>query len=155
MTWLPHYAIPTGLLDAALMLAAKVTILLLVAWLVTTAFRKSSASFRHLVWLTAVAGCLCLPFLPGLLPDWEVVPGEVSIANLVTPAMIVSASGVDEAVAATASPGAAAASNTARTGSAGGVAEAGAPPRANWPAVVTALWLLGFAVVLARLTTGL
>jgi beta-lactamase regulating signal transducer with metallopeptidase domain len=148
MTWLPHYSIPAGLLDVALLLTAKLTVLLLLAWLVTTIFRKTSASLRHLVWLTAAAGCLCLPFLPGLLPAWEVVPGEVSITKVVTAAV------VDQAAVATAAPEAAAAANTPPAGAAGGVT-ATAAPHTNWSAVVATLWLLGFVLVLAKLAAGL
>jgi beta-lactamase regulating signal transducer with metallopeptidase domain len=98
----------------------------------------------------AVAGCLCLPFLPGLLPDWKIVPGEVSITKVVTAAV------VDPAAAATtitAAPDAAAASNKAPAGAAAGVTAAA--PQTNWPAVIATLWLLGFLFVLTKLAAGL
>ena len=35
-------------------------------------YRRSSASFRHLVWTLAVAGLLALPVLSAGLPGWQV-----------------------------------------------------------------------------------
>ena len=34
--------------------------------------RQASAAMRHLVWLLAIAGLICLPMLSILLPTWQV-----------------------------------------------------------------------------------
>jgi beta-lactamase regulating signal transducer with metallopeptidase domain/ketosteroid isomerase-like protein len=151
MTELPVVSATSGLLDAAFLLAVKLTFLLLLAWLATSVFRKSPASLRHLLWQAAVVGCLCLPFLPGLLPDWEVVPDKVSIAGSFTPAIPAAEAVIDEATPPVGSSG----NNTDNTVStAGGVTTAGAP-QTNWPPVIAMVWLAGFLTVLARLGVGL
>ena len=55
------------LLDASV----KSFILLLVAGVVCLCWRRASASTRHLVWLLAMAGLLCLPVVSRLLPVWQ------------------------------------------------------------------------------------
>jgi beta-lactamase regulating signal transducer with metallopeptidase domain len=150
MNYLPIESIPAGLLDAALLLTAKLTVLLALAWLVTFAFRRMSASLRHLVWLTAVVGGLCLPFLPGVLPDWKVLPSEISITKVVTPALVVTTAVVGDAAAAASD--AETVRKTPPAITAGG--ETTDAAHTNWPAVVATLWLLGVAVVLGRLAAG-
>ena len=49
----------------------KATILLAVAWILTMAARRSSASFRHLLWAAAILACLILPLLTIALPAWH------------------------------------------------------------------------------------
>lgn len=53
-------------------LAAKATLVLLLAAAVTAAMWRASAAARHLVWCVAVAGVLALPVLSAALPAWEV-----------------------------------------------------------------------------------
>ncbi len=66
-----------------LALAAKGTVILLMASIATLLMRGASAANRHLVWTTAVLGVLLLPFASPLLPRFEVgvpfsVPSSVS-----------------------------------------------------------------------------
>src|SRR6185295_14061784 len=52
---------------------AKATVVLLMAWGVTTCMgARSSASARHLVWATALVAILLLPLATTLSPDWRV-----------------------------------------------------------------------------------
>jgi beta-lactamase regulating signal transducer with metallopeptidase domain len=53
-------------------LAAKATLVLLLAAAVTAAMWRASAAARHLVWCVAVVGVLALPVLSSALPAWEV-----------------------------------------------------------------------------------
>ncbi|MBC8424604.1 M56 family metallopeptidase [bacterium] len=66
-------------------LALKTTLLIAVAALCSLALHRASAAARHLLWTMAMAGCLLLPVLTTVLPDWRVaalpdlrlvVPGE-------------------------------------------------------------------------------
>ncbi|MEO7142074.1 MAG: M56 family metallopeptidase [Bryobacteraceae bacterium] len=50
----------------------KVTVLLAVAWVVTLALRRASASTRYIVWASALAGSAALPALALLLPTWRI-----------------------------------------------------------------------------------
>jgi beta-lactamase regulating signal transducer with metallopeptidase domain len=87
MQWLINFArwITTGaglmplLADAVL----KATALLVVAWLASLLFRRSSAAMRHLVWTVALVGSLALPLLLPVVPRWSVplLPQEVSPAT--------------------------------------------------------------------------
>ena len=45
--------------------------------------RRSSAAFRHLIWLLAVVSCLCLPVISVTLPSWRlpVVPQMRSLTE--------------------------------------------------------------------------
>lgn len=54
--------------DAAL----KGTILLVLAWLVTLAMRRSSAALRHRIWCLAFSGLIVLPLLSHALPRWRI-----------------------------------------------------------------------------------
>ena len=47
------------------------------------ALRRSSAAFRHLIWLLAVVSCLCLPVISVTLPSWRlpVVPQMRSLTE--------------------------------------------------------------------------
>jgi beta-lactamase regulating signal transducer with metallopeptidase domain len=87
MQWLINFArwITTGaglmplLADAVL----KATALLVVAWLASLLFRRSSAAMRHLVWTVALVGSLALPLLLPVVPRWSVplLPQEASPAT--------------------------------------------------------------------------
>ena len=67
------FALP-ALLDAA----AKVSLLLALAFVVAAILRRAPASARHLVWLVALACALALPVCAGLLPGWRALPEWMS-----------------------------------------------------------------------------
>lgn len=49
----------------------KVSILLLLAWMVISALRKESAALRHMVWAAAIAASMALPVCTLILPAWH------------------------------------------------------------------------------------
>lgn len=51
---------------------AKSVVLLLGAWGLNLMMRRTSAAARHLVWVVAFAGVVCLPVLALVLPEWRV-----------------------------------------------------------------------------------
>ncbi|HUQ20452.1 MAG TPA: M56 family metallopeptidase [Gemmatimonadaceae bacterium] len=51
--------------------ALKSFVILAVAGLVVTAWRKSSASSRHLVWTAGVVAAIAVPLLTAVLPQWR------------------------------------------------------------------------------------
>ena len=61
----------TILLDASI----KSVIVLALAAGLNLALKRSSAAFRHLVWLLAVVSCLCLPVISVTLPSWRLPVG--------------------------------------------------------------------------------
>ena len=61
----------TMLLDASI---KSVVVLALAAGL-NLALKRSSAAFRHLMWLLAVVSCLCLPVISVTLPSWRLPVG--------------------------------------------------------------------------------
>ena len=69
----------TILLDASI----KSVIVLALAAGLNLALKRSSAAFRHLVWLLAVVSCLCLPVISVTLPSWRlpVVPQMLSLTD--------------------------------------------------------------------------
>lgn len=72
--WLTHPNIEDFCKQAVLVLAdsaAKGVLILLAAWLVVLAMKRSSAAARHLVWSLALGGLLVLPVLAVALPKWQ------------------------------------------------------------------------------------
>ena len=67
----------TILLDASI----KSVIVLALAAGLNLVLKRSSAAFRHLIWLLAVVSCLCLPVISMTLPSWQlpVVPQMLSL----------------------------------------------------------------------------
>jgi len=51
--------------------SVKVTILLALAWVATSALRRRSAALRHQLWAIAILGALALPLLTAFLPAWH------------------------------------------------------------------------------------
>ena len=64
---LQHSQLAAEFLDAL----AKSFVILIAAGGICLCWRRGAASARHLVWLLAVAGLLCLPGLSRLLPAWQ------------------------------------------------------------------------------------
>jgi hypothetical protein len=62
--WLEQSRFVAGFLDLSL----KSTVILLAAGGVCLCWRRAAACTRHLVWVLAVGGLLCLPVLSGLVP---------------------------------------------------------------------------------------
>lgn len=58
-------------LAPALWLAARATLVLLLAGIAAFALRRASAAARHLVWALALGSLLVLPAATLLVPDWE------------------------------------------------------------------------------------
>jgi hypothetical protein len=116
--------------------AAKATVLLTVAWIVTRALRNQSAAMRHRVWAAGILSSLALPVLTMVLPAWRsaalggasgarsthTAGTMASFENL--PAMIVNAS-------------------------------AASPLSSRWAGIVLAIWRFGLFVVVLRLIAGL
>ena len=61
----------TGMASALVDVWLKSALVLVVASGLCLCWRRSAASVRHLLWFAALAGCLCLPVLSGLLPGWQ------------------------------------------------------------------------------------
>ncbi len=65
----------TALLPVLVDSAIKGTLLLVLAAACVLVYRGSSASTRHLVWLSALMGLLMMPLLSFALPKWRILPG--------------------------------------------------------------------------------
>ena len=70
----------TILLDASI----KSVIVLALAAGLNLALKRSSAAFRHLVWLLAVVSCLCLPVISVTLPSWRLPVGPQVVLSAKT-----------------------------------------------------------------------
>ena len=65
------------LLDASI----KGVIVLALAAGLNLALKRSSAAFRHLIWLLAVVSCLCLPVISVTLPSWRLPIGAQAVPS--------------------------------------------------------------------------
>ncbi len=81
-------ALADGRAASALLLdfAIKGSVILVVAVGLSLAFRRASASLRHLVWSLALVAVLALPMLAPFAPRWS-APGLPEIATPATPAV--------------------------------------------------------------------
>ena len=64
--------------------SVKSVVVLALAIGLNLTLRRSSAAFRHLIWLLAVTSCLCLPIISVTLPSWRlpiVVPQMFSLTE--------------------------------------------------------------------------
>ncbi len=100
--------------------------------------RRSSASFRHLVWTLAVAGLLALPVLSAGLPGWQLAMP----AALAPRAAVISPATDTPEIAG---------STTVTTGAAEAVASATVDRRASRAAVLPIVYLAGVLLLLLRL----
>ena len=95
-----------GVLSASSLLlvdsAIKGTVLLVLAAVVTLLLRRDSAATRHLVWLLAIVAMLVVPVLSAMLPQWRVLPAWAShsprpaVVDVSPPAIAAPESGVIE-----------------------------------------------------------
>ena len=51
----------------------KATLVLVAAWLLTRAMKRSSAAARHFVWTVAVVAALALPLVQLVAPRWNLL----------------------------------------------------------------------------------
>ena len=65
------------LLDASI----KSILVLALASVMHLALKRSSAAFRHLIWLLAVVSCLCLPVISVTLPSWRLPIGAQAVPS--------------------------------------------------------------------------
>ena len=66
-----------GLTDgwaSGLELALRGSLVLAVAWLLTTLLSRRSAAVRHVVWSAALVAVLVLPLAQQFVPMWRVLP---------------------------------------------------------------------------------
>ena len=68
---------PDAVPDLILMIA-RASMVIVVAWSVTVILRKASAATRHMVWTTSFLCLLLLPAAGRLVPAWEILPGWLS-----------------------------------------------------------------------------
>ena len=62
---------PQILLEGLTSTLIKASIILILAFGITSAMKKASASARHFVWVAALIAVTLLPVLPALLPQWD------------------------------------------------------------------------------------
>lgn len=160
-------------------LAVKSLVVLVVARLLTTALRRTSAAVRHWVWSVAIISLLALPIFSLALPSWQlgILPSPVQVTAAVSPMNAASESsalsGVNESAkqAATNSPASrprlvrfeidsdASALNTPTNitpteHSAEQTAGVAVAPTVNWAGAALVFWLFGALLVVARLLAG-
>ncbi len=87
-----------GWLPVLVSVGLKATALLVLAWLASLLFRRSSAAMRHVVWTVALAGSLALPLLLPVMPRWPlpVLPLDASASSAVAAAPELGAPGLAE-----------------------------------------------------------
>jgi TonB family protein len=62
----------TANMNSFVLAILRVTFFLAAAGLLSLALRRRTAAVRHLVWTSALAGALAIPFLSGALPRWTI-----------------------------------------------------------------------------------
>ena len=128
----------------------KALLLLLVASGAALALQRRSARLRAVVWSIALAGCLAIPVVAPLLPTWS-VPVPAALTQFTTPekpaykAIPINISAVDSQHQLTSV-------NTINTQLANSVRPETPFPWQTW---ALAIWVLGTAVLTARLGLGL
>jgi hypothetical protein len=152
---LQHSQVAAGFPDLLL----KSFVVLIVAGGVCLCWRRGAASARHLVWLLAVAGLLCLPGLSGLMPAWQrplwTVGTRADSGNELTltlefmPAKATTAS-VRQATA----PSPAAAVPVLAPAPGAGAQRLATHFHTGWAALVLAAWLSGVVMILLSVAVG-
>ena len=163
-----------GVLSASSLLlvdsAVKGTVLLALAAVVALILRRDSAATRHLVWQLAIVAMLVVPVLSAMLPQWRVLPAWMSssrpvVADISPPSISKSPGGVIE------SPEMAAPVEVERPSAtvfqpatvlpdsqpALATPEAVPSPAVrswNWIHALPLVWVIGFAVLMLRLSAA-
>jgi beta-lactamase regulating signal transducer with metallopeptidase domain len=155
MHWLQHSQLAAGLPDLLL----KSFVIFIGAGGVCLCWRRGAACARHLVWLLAMGGLLCLPGLSGLVPAWQrplwTVGTRANSENELTltlefmPAQATSAS-VRQAVV----PASAAAIPAPGPVESAGRQRLATHFHTSWAALVLAGWLGGTGVILFSVAVG-
>jgi beta-lactamase regulating signal transducer with metallopeptidase domain len=133
----------TLLFSWLLLITVKSVALLSGAGFVTLVLRRSSSSARHLVWLLAICGALCLPF-SFVLPNWQVPLGLDRNAAYLPPAedgSVLTQLRTDVLPVEDERTGELATQETARS--------------TPWAAWAVWVWLTGVVFLLIRLVSGL
>ncbi len=88
----------SGLIRDALLMVAKVTVILLIARLLLFAASRTSAAAKHLGTTVALCGILLLPLLAVVLPVWNLslLPAAASPADSLRPARAIGSTGDDQ-----------------------------------------------------------
>jgi HEAT repeat protein/beta-lactamase regulating signal transducer with metallopeptidase domain len=141
--WLP-------LVDSVL----KATVVLLAAFVATSALRHASAALRHLIWTLALVGALMMPVLSLALPRWELP--LFTIASTELPAL----SPVAPPIESDATPNAPAwhrspASSAVNAPASPNETGPARVSRLSWPTVLFALWAIGVLFVVGRVIVGI
>jgi len=148
----PHLA--AGFTDAAI----KSAIILGTASLVSLLLRRSAACTRHLVWLLAVAGILCLPGLVGLLPAWHrplwAVGTVGSSANEITLTLALAPGSETNAALREASAAAGTITPASRAGRSPGYSQLSTHFHLGWAAAILTVWMLGTVILLISIWVG-
>jgi TonB family protein len=125
----------------------RVTVFLLAAGLLSLALRHRTAAVRHLVWTSALAGALAIPFLSGALPRWtipvwaDLVPAQGAALFRVDAAREVQAA-ARPLTAAVVSPTPASTKPASRT------------TARDWRPAVIVIWWMGALAVLVQTLLG-
>ena len=127
----------------------KASVILLAAFAVTGAMRRTSAAARHFVWTLALAGVLVLPALGAVLPAWQVdavpslLPASPSAAPDRAQPLVEFQFRANQRDPGAVPPGSS--RYDVRP----------AAPRVDWFRVVPLVWTVGAGLVLLRLAAGL
>jgi len=152
---LQHSQLAAVFLDAL----AKSFVILIVAGGICLCWRRGAASARHLVWLLAVAGSLCLPGLSRLLPAWQrplwTVGTHADSGNELTLTLeFVPAKPTTASLYQTPAPSPAATIHAPGPGQAAGGQRLATHFYTGWAASVLAIWLGGAVIILLSVAVG-
>jgi beta-lactamase regulating signal transducer with metallopeptidase domain/DUF4097 and DUF4098 domain-containing protein YvlB len=144
-------------------LLIKLTLILTLGILLTSALKSAAPSLRHLVLFATLASCLVLPLAMRVSPSWDVAVLRERPTNLDTDGAsaigAIDKTALPKAVAQTSTPVASITTSASTIGRAGGVSRGSNVQRAKTigERAIYALpfvWALGFVCVLAWLTIG-
>lgn len=176
---LQHWSLAAERLQLLLVdVTIKSVIIIAIAGLLALALSRASASWRHLIWLLALVGTLCLPVLTALVPSREIhsMAGSVRVEHKPSPVPPHAAyvPNARPAPADTATVNGQPAAATVTKSVAESPAAIAADSRANliiatgmmvkqysnfsiglFAAVVSAFWLLGVVILLGRMALAL